>query len=741
MLAIVLDPSRENAAPAEWTLIETEVDFLRYDVGCSQLWISGEYLCRWAADVYRVRGLREGEHYQVVKSQRRRLQRFIGDKATEVDKETLERVIRVLNERPEITLGGLLAQLTSDDVWLGSPSKDHAARWLLAEIDCGLYPFVAVQQQSWIRECRDELLKPLYEVAPYKREERLKEWLRAESANSLGVFPVEVEGTAVKVLIYEWGKQLRESLGAAIEHLSPTNPNAKHIAQAAYDYFNQHPKQLTKDIAKRIGPHLSAHQRALLEESVPKSCPLPLAADAAVEQALRWTVEEYLPYRQWQVSVKATDEEEKIAWLGDSFTDWILNNYPQLSTSSRESSMLNVRVKYAVETLLEQSPVLWVVVDGLNYLNHQHLLRLLAQTEAALGIEEDHVLLAVLPTITETAKYGMTSGLFPGERPNSIRNIKEAFTQAFGVGVYASSSRIDSLHAALSDKNFRLGYWNMIDIDDCYHDQTDPSAARRNLEARLFALAQHISDLVMKSPLADQLGVVICTDHGQMIGPCVKAGIPLKGHPAHGRTAYGNLLQNEAVYANEAFVKDVDETMVVLNQTRFRLGESTTITLKNWYFGGWREDAQHRAWGVHGGLYPEEVVVGFSVLRRKPTRQLVTATISGSGEALKPGMFTIAIDNPNNASVTNLVMILDAVEECKHGLPLSATVRPVGVERINVEVRSFPTPSTGDSLEVKGMLIYEFGDGVRHESLATGTLTSKQMYNNQRPSLRDKFKQ
>lgn len=739
MLEIVLDPSGENAIPAGWTCVDTEIDFLRYDIRHPQLWVRGDYLCRWAMDVYRVRGLREGEHYRVVQSPRNQLRRLIGDKANEVDSKVLAEVVRILTDRPTITLGELLAQITSDDMWLDSPSTNHAACWLLAEIDSGLYPFAVVQQQRWSRECNNELLKPLYEISLHERERLLKEWLWAGDTNKLGVFPLTVEGETAKLLIHEWGKQLRASNGSVIKGLLPTNPNAEHIARAAYDYFNQHPEYLTKDIVRRIGSHLSVQQRAILEESIPKPCPLPLEVDASVEHVFRWAVEEYLPYRHWQVSTKAIGDEEKVAQLGNSFADWILNNYPQLSTSSRESSLLNVRVKYAVEALLKNSPVLWVVVDGLNYLNHQHLLRLLAQTEAALGVEEDHTLFAVLPTVTKEAKYGMTSGMFPDECPPSVRNTKEAFASGFD-GVYAGTSRIDSLHDALSDVGFRVGYWNMTEIDDCYHQQTDPHAARHNLEARLSALARHISELVIKSPLADQLVVVICTDHGQMIGPCIKSKIQLNGYPAHGRTAYGNLLHNETVCRNKAFFKDAEETAVVLNQTRFRLKEPITIALKNWYFGGWSEDAQHRAWGVHGGLYPEEVVVGFSVLRRKPARQPVTATITGIGESLKPGSFTITVDNPNNAVVTNLVLILDAVEECKHGLSLSSKVQPASVERINVEVRSFPSPIMGDSLDIKGMLIYEFSDGVRHRSEVIGTLTSKQMYSNQRPSLRDRFK-
>jgi hypothetical protein len=582
-------------------------------------------------------------------------------------------------------------------------------------------------------------LKPLYEVALDEREQHLKAWLCADDSNSLGIFPHKVEGNAAKLLIDEWGKQLRASEGIIIEHLSPLNLNAAHIAQAAYDYFSQRPEHLTENTIKRIGSHLSATQRSHLEELIPKSLPSPLTIDETVERVLEWAVAEYLPYRQWQVKAKQIADENNVEQLCSSFTDWVLNNYPQLSTASRETSRLNVRVKYAVEVLLKKSPVLWVVVDGLNYLNHQRLLCLLSQTDAELGVEEDSVLLAVLPTITEHAKYGLTSGMFPCERPSSVRSIKDTFSKAFPNGIYASSAQIDVLREALSNNNFRLAYWNMMDIDDCYHDQTDPNAARRNLDARLEALAQHISDLVKQSPHKERLAVVICTDHGQMIGHCVKASISTSDCKVHGRTAERNLLQTESIDGT-FFVKDDNEEIAVLNSTSFRLAKPMTVALKNFYFGGWREDTQHRAWGVHGGLYPEEVVVGFSVLKHKLTRQAITAKICGSGEAKKNGSITLEIDNPNNAAITNLILIVDKIEDCKHGLPLSATVRTVSSEKINIDIKSFPSPSAGDELGVEGKLFYEFGDGVQHECDVIGKLTSKQMYSSQRPSLRDKFK-
>jgi hypothetical protein len=147
---------------------------------------------------------------------------------------------------------------------------------------------------------------------------------------------------------------------------------------------------------------------------------------------------------------------------------------------------------------------------------------------------------------------------------------------------------------------------------------------------------------------------------------------------------------------------------------------------------------QGRAWGVHGGLFPEEVVVGLSVLVRKPTRKPVAAKVTGTGEVGKPGRMTLWIDNPNLAPVH--LLRLDGVDESWLSLPLNREVEGLCQSPVELELPKYPAPVSGEQLNVTGTLNYEFWDGVRHECEVTGVLVCKQMYSGQRPSLRDRFK-
>ncbi|MBX3276711.1 MAG: hypothetical protein KF868_01790 [Acidobacteria bacterium] len=739
---LMLDASGENTCPDGFLAVESEVEFLRREGNEQQLFVSGERLCQWARELCRGRGLKEGTAYVDLPSPRNRLRLLVGDWANEVQADVLARAVDLLQRYPHLTRGGLLAQLTGEEFWAEAPSQEHAARWLLAKFGAELTPLVDAAREMWARDCGNEQMRRLYKLPLGERQSTLKEWLNAEDEwAEWSFFPLAVEGEAAEMLKAIWGQKLRQTNGQAIEKFPTKNPNARCIAAEAYDYFRYHASHLTLGTVALIGPLLSPQQRSRLERLVPRDVPAPLPVDASEQVAVAWAVQQYLPYREWQVAAALDDETtgQAAEEIGESFANWLLENYPRLTTKNYADSPLNIRTKYVVSELSKSYRVLWVVVDGLNYLNHRRLLQLLATTEAALTVEEDRRLLAVLPTITEQAKYGMTSGLLPRENLNSEWEIRKVLGGSFPQAKYAGVEQVDKLKAWLADKNIGLCYWNMTAVDDCYHKQTDADAIQHNIEARLDALAKNISAIVAAAENPDRVAVVISTDHGQMLGPCVARIEKLNGAKVHGRTAKGDPLALGNA-AEPTYVKAADSSAVLLNETMFQLGEPMTLALRSYYFGGWAQDSRGRAWGVHGGLFPEEVIVGLSVLRRHHQRKPVMAGVRGIGEVGKPGRMTFWVDNPNPAPLCLLTLTLNEVAEYRPSLPLNREVEGLSQSPIELELQKFPAPLSGDSLSLTGTLIYEFGDGVRCECAVTGTLICKQMYSGQRPSLRDRFK-
>ncbi len=739
---LMLDASGENACPPGFVVVESEVELLRLDGGEQSLFVRSKRLCDWARELCRARGLKEGSDFVDLPSPRNRLRLLVGDWANEVRADVLARAVELLRRDQHLTRGGLLARLTGEDFWADAPSREHAARWLLAECGAELTPLVEAAREAWARECADEALRRLYKLPLDERRSALQEWLSAEDESAeLGLFPLIVEGAAAETLKAVWGQKLRQTNGQAHEKIPAQHPNARHIAAAAHEYFRYHPRHLTLGTVTRIGSLLSPQQRSEMERLVPRAVPGPLPADASEQEALAWAVQQYLPYREWQVSTAPDDEVEAraAAESGGAFADWLLENYPGLTTKSCEDSPLNLRTRHVVDALSRAYRVLWVVVDGLNYLNHRRLLQRLARTDAALSVEQDYRLLAVLPTITEKAKYGMTSGRLPGQNLTGEWRISRALAESFPQAKYAGVDQVDKLKEWLADENIGLCYWNMTAVDECYHKQTDSEAIHDNVGARLDALAKNISRMVTAAANPDRVAVVISTDHGQMLGPCCKHEDKLKEADVHGRTATGDPLAL-GDGAERAYVKSADGSAVLLNHTLFQLSEPTTLALKSYHFGGWSQDSRGRAWGVHGGLFPEEVVVGLSVLRHNHQRKPVTASVTGTGEVGKPGRMTLWIDNPNPAPLRLLTLTLNEVDEYRASVLPDRDVAGLSQPSIELELQKFPAPVSGDSLSLTGTLAYEFNDGVHHECAVTGTLTGRQIYSEQRPSLRDRFK-
>src|SRR5262249_7729209 len=368
---LMLDASRENDCPDGFLVVESEIEFLRFEGGERPLFVRGELLCHWARELYRARRLKEDLDYVELPSPRNRLRLLIGDWATGVQADVLAHSVDLLKKHPNITRSGLLARLTGKDFWAEAPSREHAARWLLAEFSADLMPLIEATRELWVRDCVDESLGRLYQVPLNERQVALKEWLSADDESvALGLFPIAVAGEAAKKIRELWAQKLRGTGGQATEKFSAKNPNASLIAREAYDYFRYRRDHLTPGVMARIGSMLLPSQRSHLERLVPRDVPEPLPVAAGEQEALAWAVQHYLTYREWQVGAALNEEAavQAAEELADSFSDWLLENYPRLTMKSYEDSPLNIRGKYVVKELSKSYQVLWVVVDGLNYL-------------------------------------------------------------------------------------------------------------------------------------------------------------------------------------------------------------------------------------------------------------------------------------------------------------------------------------------------------------------------------------
>ena len=510
--------------------------------------------------------------------------------------------------------------------------------------------------------------------------------------------------------------------------------NRKIYADAVIEYFSHNPSDLTMDALHQISGLLSRVERARLARLIEQTSISPLEKDDDWQSVLTWVTEQYLSLRL--PDGQNRDEEADI--LAASFSNWILENYPKLANLDRETSPINLRTFYTVRTLSSNYWVLWVVVDGLSYTNHRRLIQLLSEKSASLRLEQDFALFAVLPTITERAKYGLTTGKFPQENERNEWGTQSIFLAEFPDGVYAGNAGAAKLTEGLNRETPTVCYWNYTAIDDCFHDQTDLVFAQHEVDGQLRSLAGKINQLVLTSANPNRLSVVICSDHGQMVGYCRKLKIDLQNQKARGRTVLGDI-SGPHDRLDQSFARNSDEETVYLNPKGFRLAEPTTLALGRTYFVDWQNNARQEAIGVHGGLFPEEVVVGLSVLVRRPIRKLLTATITGIGETGQPGVVALQIDNANSTPITLLAIEIESVEISNTSNLIHKKIGAHQTVTLELLVRGYPVPQTNDEFTALGALCYEFDDGAQEECAITGRLTCKSLYSAKNPKLRDRL--
>ena len=116
---------------------------------------------------------------------------------------------------------------------------------------------------------------------------------------------------------------------------------------------------------------MSNSETISLNQPPPK--PEPLAINATPKQALTWATESY--YYLSVVGKLSSNLRPKISEsLANSFVRVDARTLPTNEGYSVENSDLNYSVASLVQNLCESKPVLWVVVDGLGWLNHLELL-------------------------------------------------------------------------------------------------------------------------------------------------------------------------------------------------------------------------------------------------------------------------------------------------------------------------------------------------------------------------------
>ncbi|XHX78438.1 MAG: protein kinase [Stenomitos frigidus ULC029] len=710
--SVVLDPTGLYSPPSGCIEIRTEMEWMQTFFQSNDLyWVTGRglqasRLCDWTREWLRVWNKLD-VILEEKQNPRTRLQSMFGSvpiPAEWSDHQILHLATAIDAYPPENTIAYLLADLMESgsananvqvrQVWFESPSIYHLAQWLSIQVPDAY--------QSLERIWQNQAVENASELADYYQTEDklqlLRQWTGiiqpSAKVKALGRYPLPIPHFLASEFRSLWERQLLRNEGRVIDELAPNQQSGmEQIASLAYTILKSRPSWITKERKRKLSSYLNYQELRDLDSLQPPLQPEPLELEASPKDAMQWVTDQYLPFRRWDAAINAASDRPRDSdRLADSFVNWLLKHYPEFRFAS---SVLNYSVASLVQDLCQISPVLWVVVDGLGWLDHQELLANLTRS-SSFSIETTlQPRISILPTKTEYAKWSLYTQLPPSHSawvPDASRGFP-----MMGIGKRYTDRKRSTLHRDLRQNAHQLYCWDTDKLDHLYHTEQDwQNLYQVQRPHVLEGIAKDIEYCVKQHPNPEQLRIVIASDHGQMIGeaehlPNSPEGLELKGRMAIGKTD--------------------DPRFVVLDAERYGLPHDLSIVRGAGCLNAFSYTEKNEIIGSHGGLFPEEVVVGVSVLRPFTVRLPVRVNCHGEGDSGQSGELTLTIDNSNTVPLTQLCLYINELTDLKTGYPLDIKI-PAGQKiLVQVPISSYPElpPNyEGRQLSLTGELRFQF---------------------------------
>ena len=700
--SVVLDPTGLYPIPVGYTPITTEVEWIQsFFLAECPYWIKGKRLCDWTREWLRVWNKTDAivEEKQNPRPRLESLFHPLSLPEEWNDAQVLKLIIKLDSYSQENPIPYLLSQVTGSDgnIWFEKPSVNHLARWLSVQ--------VTEEYRLFERVWQHQISEHSHELAVYYRTEDklllLRRWLGLTESpiKELGSYPLAVPTFLRKEFEAFWERRIVGSDGVALDTLVPSQqPGMPQIADQAYKILKAWPKWLTGERKTKISEYLTHQQRNELEDRQSPPQPQPLPIDASSKDAFEWVTEVYLPFRRWETAINQSPVGQRSSdQLANTFVDWILRHYPVLKLDPVQDSVLNYSVASLVQNLCQEGPVLWVVVDGLGWLDHQELVAFLTKNKKLAVETAIQPRFSILPTKTEYAKWSLYTQLLPSDS-SWIPDAGKGFSK-MGIGKRYTDHKTDKLYQALKKNTDTLYCWDTDKLDHLYHTERDWKNFYQVQRPHILeGIAKDIEYCLEQYPNPDKLRIVLSSDHGQMMGEVQRLGNCPQGIESKGRITIGTT---------------DDPRFVMLEAERFGLPHNVSIVRGAACIKALSYTDKKEIIGSHGGLFPEEVVVGVSVLRQSVQRHLVIVSCRGEGKPKQPGELEVIIDNPNSVPLTNLCLYIKELPSFNTGKPLGQKITAKEKVSLNISIPEWPElrPShDGNRLSLSGELRFRFAN-------------------------------
>lgn len=683
---VLLDWAEDGVVPQGYAVIDSEVDFLTIATSGQPFLVRGRRLCEWAQRFCKSRELPCSNTVSPVQMLLELCPKLRPEQASELVKRLRE---AGYEPEPDWDIRHVLHRLFHDGRWFEEPSVEHAAwylSWLIEKkLDECVVPLVAAQAALWELSAPPSV-KPIYRATNFESAIALMdEWLRLgpkkELLEALPPFPLPLPFTAKERVARKTRELLVENdegaLGA-IQRPEVCKEAKDIIAKELASYYEHYPSRLSRQKLAVLAPFLDPPTLARLETIVPPPPPEPLDPKSPVAEVLRWAAKSYMPFRRWAVKFGRPEDGQEGEGFAQQFISWLLGFYPRALQGNEDVSRFLVFAR--TRELRDLSSVtLFVVLDGLGWMDAETLHRRLIDTDPGLRVLDPEPVISPLPTVTLLAKPAILYGVAPRFAHEGQRNLEPV-----GALLPEGNIPLERLKAAKAGDVF---IWRVNEPDKTYHERYDSKTIERDVQAELAHLADKMLEALNAIPQGLPKRLVITSDHGRLFGPSDrKLDVP-PGMESHGRAAWGPC---QLHFSGTGFYVAEDQGLYYLHPERFGLPFPVAVprTTDTFLSAGGKRGAEGF---THGGLYPEEVVVPWLVYVKEAPPPNVECKALVTGVAGREGQLILEIANRESNPLLAGSLELQLEGELWRSLKVGLEVKPLSKGEVPLILAKLPS--------------------------------------------------
>jgi len=429
---------------------------------------------------------------------------------------------------------------------------------------------------------------------------------------------------------------------------------------------------------------------------------------------IRWTTEEYIPYRVWQIHSGQFDEdlEQTVA----RFSDWFISEYVSIHKDSDLSLTHCLRNISSSDSSSEFTIIL--LVDCLPVA----FMELLDQALRNVGLSRHdlHYRFAGLPTITEYNKTALLSGNWQNKTGNYEAVLKNRSASDWKVENVVYLSNLKSLSEMEAPQEPTIAVLNLLDGDEILH--SDVEAKNTTHEDELHRIYSRMAESVNRLSQEwvgskEQFYVYVVTDHGA-------CRILDEEKRSFDSAVVNKLFANEKhrfSAVTEDQVNDIPDNLWVLGH-RFKrpFSDESVIYFLPRGHNTVRQTGVGKGY-MHGGATPEEVIVPIASYKmvkaawKTPSVRFLNLDLdkeTGAAKFYVQRVVTLEIELQNLNSIEiriHRASVISPETDLKSCETVNIPAGGINTLRISCY---FKKPALGKkSLEIE--IVYEIGDDQR----------------------------